>query len=85
MSRSAVPPPVTQAMDAARLWLPRLMAAVEERLGVLVAGHGARLAEEAGSTLGAGGKRLRPMLVLLCAGREASPGAIRAATAIELA
>ena len=84
MSRSAVPPPVTQAMDAAQLWLPRLMAAVEERLTELVAGHGDRLAEEAGATLGAGGKRLRPMLVLLCAGPKASAGAIRAATAIEL-
>jgi len=84
MSRSAVPPPVTQAMDAAQMWLPRLMAAVEERLAALGGGHGATLAEQAGATLAAGGKRLRPMLVLLCAGPEASPGAIRAATAVEL-
>lgn len=35
-------------------------------------------------TLEAGGKRLRPMLVLLCAGEEAGEEAVRAATAIEL-
>ena len=36
------------------------------------------------ATLEAGGKRLRPMLVLLCAGPGAGEAAIRAATAIEL-
>jgi len=35
-------------------------------------------------TLEAGGKRLRPLLVLLCAGEEAGEEAVRAATAIEL-
>jgi geranylgeranyl pyrophosphate synthase len=84
LNRSAVPPPVTRVLDAAHSWLPRSMAAVEERLGTLVTGHGDRLAEEAGGTLAAGGKRLRPMLVLLCAGTDAGPGAVRAATAIEL-
>jgi geranylgeranyl pyrophosphate synthase len=81
---SAVPPPVTVVMDAAETWLPRRMATVEERLGQLVAGHGSRLASDAGATLAAGGKRLRPMLVLLCAGRDAGSEAERAATAIEL-
>ncbi len=84
MSRSSVPPPVTQVMDAAQMWLPQRMSAVEERLAARVAGHGEVLAAEAGATLAAGGKRLRPMLVLLCAGPEAGAGAISAATAIEL-
>jgi octaprenyl-diphosphate synthase len=84
IDRSAVPPPVTVVMDAARTWLPRRMARVEVRLGELVAGHGERLAAEAGATLSAGGKRLRPMLVLLCAGPDADDGAERAATAVEL-
>jgi len=35
-------------------------------------------------TLAAGGKRLRPLLVLLCAGEEGGEAAVRAATAIEL-
>ena len=42
------------------------------------------LADDAGSTLAAGGKRMRPLLVLLCAGPSAGPDALRAATAIEL-
>jgi geranylgeranyl pyrophosphate synthase len=84
MSRSSVPPPVTQVMAAAQTWLPRLMAAAEERLAEVATGYGERLAFEAGATLNAGGKRLRPMLVLVCAGPDAGPGALRAATAIEL-
>jgi geranylgeranyl pyrophosphate synthase len=71
-------------MDAAQAWLPRRMGAVEERLRDLVGGHGEELGTEAGATLQAGGKRLRPMLVLVCAGPDAGDGAIRAATAIEL-
>ena len=84
MNRSQVPPPVTQVLDAASNWLPRRMAAVEDRLSVVVAGHGERLGAEAGATLSAGGKRLRPMLVLLCGGPDAGEGAVRAATAVEL-
>ena len=84
MTRSSVPPPVTVVMDAAESWLPRLMGRVEARLAELVAGHGEALGADAGATLAAGGKRLRPMLVLLCAGPEAGDGAIRAATAVEL-
>ena len=84
MNRSAVPPPVTVVLDAAETWLPRRMGAVEERLVALVGGHGAVLGSEAGATLAAGGKRLRPMLVLLCAGPGAGDGAERAATAVEL-
>jgi geranylgeranyl pyrophosphate synthase len=48
------------------------------------AGHGEPLATDAAMTLEAGGKRLRPMLVLLSAGEEAGEGAVRAAAAIEL-
>ena len=84
MNRSAVPPPVTQVMDAAQAWLPRRMGAVEGRLRDLLGGHGEQLASEARATLEAGGKRLRPMLVLVCAGPDAEEGAIRSATAVEL-
>ena len=84
MTRSSVPPPVTQVIAAAGAWLPTRLAAVEDRLGAIVAEHGERLAGEAAATLAAGGKRLRPMLVLLCAGPGGGEGAIRAATAIEL-
>ena len=84
MNRSTVPPPVTQVMDAAQAWLPVLMGRVERRLAELVEGHGETLAGDARATLEAGGKRLRPMLVLLCAGPSAADGALRAAAAIEL-
>ncbi|HYQ13418.1 MAG TPA: polyprenyl synthetase family protein [Solirubrobacterales bacterium] len=84
MNRTAVPPPVTMVLDAADAWLPMRMEAVEERLRLLVEGHGDDLAADAGATLAAGGKRLRPMLVLLCAGPGAGEPAVRAAAAIEL-
>jgi geranylgeranyl pyrophosphate synthase len=84
VTRSTVPPPITQVLDAAQSWLPRRLAAVERRLEGLVTGHGERLSAEAAATLAAGGKRLRPMLVLVCAGPSAGQGAERAATAIEL-
>ena len=84
MNRSAVPPPVTMVLEAADAWLPARMAAVEEHMRRLGAGHGEVLAADAGATLAAGGKRLRPMLVLLSAGPGAGEAAIRAAAAIEL-
>ena len=84
MNRSTVPPPVTQVMDEAEAWLPRLMGSVESRLGELVEGYGEELASDARATLKAGGKRLRPMLVLLCAGPDAGAAAMRGAAAIEL-
>ena len=78
---STVPPPVTSVLEAAGAWLPARMEAVERRLGEITVGHGAALAADAGATLAAGGKRLRPMLVLLCAGPAGGDRAIRAATA----
>jgi geranylgeranyl pyrophosphate synthase len=71
-------------LDAAEAWLPQRMSAAEQRLAELVEDHGDELAGHAGSTLAAGGKRLRPMLVLLCAGAEAGEAAVGAATAVEL-
>jgi geranylgeranyl pyrophosphate synthase len=82
--RSAVPPPVTAVLDASSLWLPARLGEVEELLRKRVGGYGDLLAGDAGATLAAGGKRLRPLLVLLCAGAEGGDGSVRAATAIEL-
>jgi geranylgeranyl pyrophosphate synthase len=84
MSRSAIPPPVTQVLDSADAWLPRHMAAVEERLRASIAGTGGSLEADSSATLEAGGKRLRPMLVLLCAGPGAAPSAVASAAAVEL-
>jgi geranylgeranyl pyrophosphate synthase len=71
-------------MDAASAWLPARMADVEERLAQVSAGFGPRLGEEAEATLTAGGKRLRPILVLIAAGEGAGERAVHAAAAVEL-
>jgi geranylgeranyl pyrophosphate synthase len=47
-------------------------------------GHGEALASAAAGTLSAGGKRLRPLLVLLCAGAADGEQPVRAAAAVEL-
>ena len=84
MTRSSVPPPVTAVMDAASAWLPARMADVEERLAELSVGYGDRLGAEAEATLTAGGKRLRPLLVLMAAGDGAGERAVHAAAAVEM-
>src|SRR3954454_674748 len=84
MTRSSVPPPVTAVMDAASAWLPVRMSEVEDRLVELSAGYGPRLGEEAEATLNAGGKRMRPLLVLMAAGDGAGDRAVRVATAVEM-
>jgi geranylgeranyl pyrophosphate synthase len=82
--RSAVPPPVTAVLDASSRWLPARLAEVEERLREQSQGHGELLDADAGATLAAGGKRLRPLLVLLCAGSDGGEATVRAAAAVEL-
>lgn len=84
MNRSAVPPPVTAVMEVAAAWLPARMTEVERRLAEIAGGHGPELGEEAEATLDAGGKRLRPLLVLICAGSSSADRAIPAAVATEL-
>lgn len=81
---SAVPPPVTAVLDASGRWLPARLGRVEELLRAAGRDHGEALAADAAMTLEAGGKRLRPLLVLLCAGEDAGEGAVRAAAATEL-
>jgi len=81
---SSVPPPVTAVLDASSRWLPARLGEVEKLLREAIAGYGETLGADAGATLDAGGKRLRPLLVLLCAGPERSGEAVRAAAAIEL-
>jgi geranylgeranyl pyrophosphate synthase len=46
--------------------------------------HGSALAEHASATLAAGGKRLRPVLVFVCAGSAESEDLVRAAASVEL-
>lgn len=81
---SSVPPPVTAVLDASSRWLPARLGEVEELLRAAVGGPGEALGEDAAATLEAGGKRLRPMLVLLCAGPQGGEETVRAAAATEL-
>ena len=79
-----MPPPVTAVLDASSRWLPLQLGEVEDGLREVSAGYGSKLGADATATLSAGGKRLRPLLVLLCAGGGGGPAAVRAATAVEL-
>jgi len=81
---SSVPPPVTAVLDASSRWLPLSLGKVEDLLREQAGAHGETLGADAEATLAAGGKRLRPLLVLLCAGDGAGEGVVRAAAAIEL-
>ena len=85
----AVAPTVEAVVQAGGAHIPPLMERVEQRLAELATGHGAVLARHGGATIAAGGKRLRPLLVLVAAGdgrpagRDAA-GVVRAAVAVEL-
>jgi len=60
-----------------------LLDRTEERLARVAEGHGERLGRHAGGTLAAGGKRLRPMLLFLCAS-EPDERLVAAGVAVEL-
>jgi geranylgeranyl pyrophosphate synthase len=76
--------PVTEVVRAGGEHIPDLLERIERRLGELAADHGELLAEHAGATIAAGGKRLRPLLVCLAADGEDGDGVVRAAAAVEL-
>lgn len=63
--------------------LARLLELTEERLAEVAQSHGEELGRHAAGTLAAGGKRLRPVLVFLCAAGD-EPGLVHAAAAVEL-
>ncbi len=77
---------VAAIVQAAGPHVPVLLARVEERLAAIAASHGPVLAEHAGATIAAGGKRLRPLLVLLAAGTQPPDprGLLAGAAAVEL-
>jgi geranylgeranyl pyrophosphate synthase len=64
--------------------LAQLLDRTEARLAEVAESHGTRLAHHAGGTLSAGGKRLRPVLVFLCASEREDERLVAAATAVEL-
>ncbi len=83
---NAAQPAVQSVLDAGGEPAVRLLAALEERLAQHATGHGELLARHAGSTIAAGGKRLRPLLVFLAAGAPPpeSDQLLRSAVGVEL-
>jgi geranylgeranyl pyrophosphate synthase len=64
--------------------LASLLDRTEARLAEVAAGHGEQLGVHASATLSAGGKRLRPILVFLCANGDEDERLVAAAAAVEL-
>jgi len=77
---------VAAVIEAGGAHVPELLDRLELRLAEVAASHGPVLAEHAGATISAGGKRLRPLLVFVAAGAPPDDGAgvLRAAVAVEL-
>jgi geranylgeranyl pyrophosphate synthase len=75
--------PLAQVIAAGGPELSRLLHRTETRLSEIAESHGPELARHSAGTLTAGGKRLRPLLVFLCADGDAE-SALRAAVAVEL-
>ncbi|MGI8714646.1 MAG: polyprenyl synthetase family protein [Solirubrobacteraceae bacterium] len=77
---------VQAVVDAGGEPAARLLVRLEQRLAELASGHGELLARHAGSTIAAGGKRLRPLLVFLSAAvpPPESEQLLTAAVAVEL-
>jgi geranylgeranyl pyrophosphate synthase len=78
------PEQLAAVLDAAGPALRGLIERTERRLEEIAASHGPELTRHSASTLGAGGKRLRPMLVFICAGEGESDALVRAGAAVEL-
>jgi geranylgeranyl pyrophosphate synthase len=64
--------------------LARLLERTERRLAEVAEAGGPELARHATGTLSAGGKRLRPILVFLCANGDSDERLVAAAAAVEL-
>jgi geranylgeranyl pyrophosphate synthase len=75
---------VTEIVHVAGPHVAPLLARVEERLLAIAGDSGPVLSEHATGTMTAGGKRLRPLLVVLAAGGSDGAGVVRGAVAVEL-
>jgi geranylgeranyl pyrophosphate synthase len=75
---------VQPVLEVAGEHVGRLLLRTETLLEEIASSHGPALGEHATSTLAAGGKRLRPVLVFVCAGGAESMNLVRAGAAVEL-
>jgi geranylgeranyl pyrophosphate synthase len=78
------PEQLAAVLDAAGPSLRGLIERTERRLSDIAASHGPELMRHSASTLDAGGKRLRPMLLFICAGDASSDDLVRAGASVEL-
>ena len=76
--------PVSEIVHAAGSHVAPLLARVEDRLLEISGDSGPVLSGHVTGTMTAGGKRLRPLLVVLAAGGADGPGVVRGAVAVEL-
>lgn len=84
---SAADPQIAAIQEAAGAHVAPLLAGVEETLAAVADAQGPVLGSHARATIAAGGKRLRPLLVVLAAGPPATAdrdALVRAAAAVEL-
>ncbi len=79
-------PRLTWGSTAQKRRIARGLELVEERLTAIASDYSGELGEACRATLTAGGKRVRPLLALLCARDRGAPGeaVLRAATSVEL-
>jgi geranylgeranyl pyrophosphate synthase len=75
---------VQPVLEIAGEHVGRLLLRTETLLEEIASGNGPALGRHASSTLAAGGKRLRPVLVFVCAGGAESMNLVRAGAAVEL-
>ena len=78
---------VLALVEAGGAHVPALMTRLEARLDALAGSHGALLAEHAGATIRAGGKRLRPACTVVAArtgGTPTSEDVVMGSVAVEL-
>ena len=78
------PEQLSAVLDAAGPGLRPLIERAERRLEEAATSHGDGLGRHAAGTLAAGGKRLRPMLLFICADDTRSEDVVRAGAAVEL-
>ncbi len=76
--------PVSEIVHLAGPHVAPLLTRVEQRLLELAGGGGPVLSGHATATIAAGGKRLRPLLVVLAAGGAETQAVVRGAVAVEL-
>jgi octaprenyl-diphosphate synthase len=75
---------VQPVLEIAGEHVGRMLLRTETLLEEIASGYGAALGRHASATLAAGGKRLRPVLVFVCAGTQESMDLVRAGAAVEL-